>query len=356
MSGFFKSIGKIFGKILKVIIKIAPYALAAAAVIFTGGAALGLGFAAGGFAGAVGGVVSSLGLSAAVTGALTGAITSAGFGAALGFVTGGEKGMQKGALMGLLTGGVMGAVNPATFGIAKVANAAGNGFDVTTTTALANHGANTVSNLGNGIYSATPKGIAPVSLAPATPIPTLPGGLTEGSVDKLAFSPISTPGGATIAGAPGTQAAVTASQASGVGSGIGPQMSSVTVPQATAAGAVDATNLASAPAAKAGDFFSNLMGTTGGTGGGLTGLVGSVLQSVGGGNEYSQKSNAEVKAMEKLAKFAYGGVYAGKTDPFGIAGRTFAVPQPRYFYDKATNSVIDRQDPATAPPPPPAGG
>jgi hypothetical protein len=99
----------VFKSVVKTVLKIAPYALAAAAVVFTGGAALGI---LPTFGAAVGGLVSSLGLSAAVTGALTGAVTSAGFGAALGFVTGGKKGLQKGALMGLSPAACFGRGQP----------------------------------------------------------------------------------------------------------------------------------------------------------------------------------------------------------------------------------------------------
>jgi hypothetical protein len=42
VSKVFKSIGKIFKKVVKTVVKIAPFALAAAAVVFTGGAALGI--------------------------------------------------------------------------------------------------------------------------------------------------------------------------------------------------------------------------------------------------------------------------------------------------------------------------
>jgi hypothetical protein len=94
-----------------------------------------------------------------------------------------------------------------------------------------------------------------------------------------------------------------------------------------------------------GGFVSQLLGGGGGVGGNLMGLVGSVLKSVGGGDDDYAKAEEQ---REKLAKFAYGGVYAGKTDPFGI--QTLGqVPQPRYVYDKATGNIIDRQQPQMAP-------
>lgn len=93
MSGLFKSIGKVFKKAVKVIKKIAVPALAVAAVVFTGGAALGVLPA---MSSALGGVVSSLGLSSGLTSALTTGLTNAGFGALLGG--------KKGALMGFGSG------------------------------------------------------------------------------------------------------------------------------------------------------------------------------------------------------------------------------------------------------------
>lgn len=93
MSGLFKSIGKVFKKAVKVIKKIAVPALAVAAVVFTGGAALG---ALPTMSSALGGVVSSLGLSSGLTSALTTGLTNAGFGALLGG--------KKGALMGFGSG------------------------------------------------------------------------------------------------------------------------------------------------------------------------------------------------------------------------------------------------------------
>lgn len=107
MSGAIKAIGKVFRKVVKTVKKIAPFALAAAAVVFTGGAALG---ALPTFGSAVSGLVGSAGLSGALGTAVTGAITNAGFGAAIGGLTGGTKGMKTGALMGAVTGGLMGPI------------------------------------------------------------------------------------------------------------------------------------------------------------------------------------------------------------------------------------------------------
>jgi hypothetical protein len=107
MSGVFHAIGKVFKKVVKVAKVVLPLALAAAAVVFTGGAALGVLPA---FSTVVGGLVGSLGVGSVLAPILTGAITNAGFGSALGLVTGGVKGSQKGAIIGGLLGGVGGAL------------------------------------------------------------------------------------------------------------------------------------------------------------------------------------------------------------------------------------------------------
>jgi hypothetical protein len=367
VSGIFKSIGKIFKSIVKTVIKIAPYALAAAAVVFTGGAALGL---LPTFAAAVGGVVSSLGLSAAVTGALTGAVTSAGFGAALGFVTGGTRGMQKGALMGLLTGGVMGAVNPAMFGVVKGADGL-----VTTTNALAHggdafgaagKGAFSVVKGADGLYSSVPKGIAPVSPSLTAPPAARLNGPDLSTVAKGLPDLPTAPMSDNIQGisdylgqsaADGSQAAVTQA-----GQGIAPLAATQPIPAAAPA-ATDATSFMNptTSAAKAADAIQTIQGSTGGVGGipasggnildllgKNPGLIGSVLQGLGGNSQnksISKQYAEEYKLREKLAQMAYGGVYAGKTDPFGIGNTSYAIPQPRYVYDAASKTVIDRQQP-----------
>lgn len=374
MSGIFKAIGKVFSKIVSVVVKIAPFALAAAAVVFTGGAALGL---LPTFGAAVGGLVSSLGLSAAVTGALTGAITSAGFGAALGFITGGTKGMQKGALFGALSGGVLGAINPTTFGIVK---------DPIT------GGVTTAHDLATGAAAAgeAAKGIAPISSDMLNPsvAPSLSysgGSLTDvvnslpqlpGDASNAALSQAATLGDASQAE---SQAAVTqaTSQAAPVAQGIAPLSTQGTgvavdggtmnspmsvspdianpqvassLPGTTGPGGVSsdfyttpATGVSQATAARPGNILSNLLGGTGGVGGNTTGLIGSVLQALGP-NQYNQQANAEVKAREQLGTWAYGGS-AGNANGMTPADLG-AVPMPRYYYDKATNTVIDRQQPA----------
>lgn len=105
MSGVVKSVKKVFKKALPVI----AIALAVVAVVFTGGAALGL---APTWGAAVSGAVSSMGATGVVGGVLSGAVTGAGYGAAVGgglaLATGGD--VKKGATQGLLTGAVTGGV------------------------------------------------------------------------------------------------------------------------------------------------------------------------------------------------------------------------------------------------------
>lgn len=117
MSGFLKSIGKVFKSVFKVVKKILPYALAIGAVVLTGGAALGvLPAMSTMMAGAVGG----LGLSAGVMGALTSAVTMAGIGGGIGLLTGGKKGLLKGALLGGVAGaagGLLGVTGGGAMGL-----------------------------------------------------------------------------------------------------------------------------------------------------------------------------------------------------------------------------------------------
>ena len=351
MSKVFKAIGKVFKKVVKVAIKIAPYALAAAAVVFTGGAALGI---LPTFSAAVGGLVSSLGLSAAVTGALTGAVTSAGFGAALGFITGGKKGLKKGALMGALTGGVLGAVSPATFGIVKGADGI-----VTTTHQLAGQAANAAS-----------KGIAPVSAEIANPqiagslnAPTLSD--VYGSLPQLEGTlPIAQETAAVLGDVAqaGSQAAVeqagqgVQSLSESIKNGIAPVSSDLLNPQPLASlGTSDPSQFLTSPANAVSaataegskGILSTLLGGSGGVGSNLTGLVGSVLQSIGKNDEYDDAAKAEVKARKDMANFAYGGVYTGNPNLLTTA-MPAAIPQPRYYYDKNTNEIVDRQQPQGA--------
>lgn len=122
MSGVMKGVKKAFKKVGKVVKKVAPYALAAGAVVFTAGSALGLPAMAGGWGGAVAKGLGAVGISGSsgIAGALTGAITQAGYGAAVGGIgslaSGGDfaDGATAGALAGGLSGGVMGGIGMPT--------------------------------------------------------------------------------------------------------------------------------------------------------------------------------------------------------------------------------------------------
>lgn len=115
--GLFSGLKKVFKKVTKVLVKVAPIALLAGAAIFTGGAALGLAPFAGGWGAAAAGFASNLGLTGTLGSVVTGAVTQAGYGALVGggisAVTGGNfiKGAQYGALAGAVTGGVTGGIN-----------------------------------------------------------------------------------------------------------------------------------------------------------------------------------------------------------------------------------------------------
>jgi hypothetical protein len=122
MSGLFKSIGKIFKKVVPFLKKIALPALAIAAVVVTGGAALGL---LPGIAG-LGGLAASLGASPLVAGILSAAGTGATIGAITGFVTTGKlSGAIHGATTGLLTGAAAGGISAAIGGVTGTAAGAG---------------------------------------------------------------------------------------------------------------------------------------------------------------------------------------------------------------------------------------
>lgn len=118
MSKIIKGVKKVFQKIVPVIKKVAPYALAIGAIVFTAGAALGatgiLGMGWGGAAAALGGAAGG----GTIGGVIAGAMTQAGWGALSGGLIskaqGGSflKGAQAGALTGAVTGGVMGGLNP----------------------------------------------------------------------------------------------------------------------------------------------------------------------------------------------------------------------------------------------------
>lgn len=110
MSGLIKGIGKAFKAVLKVAKVVVPIALAIGAVVFTGGAALGLTLPTWGAA--VASVFGTTGLGAIAAGAVTWAGYGAVLGAATSAITGKNviKGMQVGALTGAVSGGILGGV------------------------------------------------------------------------------------------------------------------------------------------------------------------------------------------------------------------------------------------------------
>lgn len=127
--GMFSGVKKAFKKITtNKVFMIAAVAVAAAAVVFTAGAALGVAPLAAGCGGAMTGLAGSMGLTGTAASVVAGALTQAGYGAAIGFAGGGlmsslsggsfMKGAMQGAGAGLLTGavtgGITGAIAPAT--------------------------------------------------------------------------------------------------------------------------------------------------------------------------------------------------------------------------------------------------
>jgi hypothetical protein len=118
MSGVVKSIGKVFRRVAKAAVRIAPVALAAGALLFTAGSALGVtgGMGWGQAAASIGKVFGEGTFANVVTGAVTQAGYGALAGAATAAVSGGDplQGAQAGALGGAVTGGVMGGMGLGT--------------------------------------------------------------------------------------------------------------------------------------------------------------------------------------------------------------------------------------------------
>lgn len=306
MSNPLKSIGKIFKKVVKVVMKVAPFALAAAAVIFTGGAALGLPFAAGGFSAAMGSVVSAIGISGPIAGILGGALTGAGMGAAVGGILGGKKGLKAGFLTGAVTGGFMGALNPGMTGVMKNPTT---GAWTTKGAWAASQAGNTAAASSTGAVSGG-GGLAPSPIAPgAAPVTPLTAGGGSGFQPLTSLAPSNA--GSSLGGYNFSQYVGNGGGATGVGSG------------AAAGGG----------------------GGIGGFFGQNPGLAGQLLQTVGGVLGGGGEGDAERKLMKqkyeeerKMAEFAYGGVYAGRDNPFGV--QPYAPPPPgRWRYNPATNAV-----------------
>lgn len=192
MSGVLKSVGKVFKKVVKAVVKWAPVILAVGAVVFTAGAALG---ALPAWGTAISSVTSSLGLSSGLTSVLTGAVTQAGFGAAIGAagaaVTGKDifKGAGLGAAAGAVTGGITGFMSAPAAAAAPAAGAAP---------------ATTLPGTGTGLLPASldAAGAAPGALATANPA-TFSGTLPAAGVTSPLPAAAASAAPAAAAAAPG---------------------------------------------------------------------------------------------------------------------------------------------------------
>lgn len=113
MSGVVKGVKKVFKKVVKTAKKILPAALGIGALVFTGGAAMGV---LPSWGTAITNLTQSLGGESTLTNVLAGAVTQAGYGAVLGAgtaaLTGGDigEGAGVGAAVGAVSGGVMGGM------------------------------------------------------------------------------------------------------------------------------------------------------------------------------------------------------------------------------------------------------
>lgn len=169
MSGVVKTVKKVFKKTMNVVKKVAPIALGVGALVFTGGAALGLPALAGGFGGAVSSALGAVGVNAtgALGSVLTGAVTQAGYGAAIGGVTsmvsGGDfaDGAKTGAAAGAVTGGLTGALGSATRAVSGAAQG------VTGQPTIATKNLPSLAN-GSGPLARPENLVAAVDSAPAT--------------------------------------------------------------------------------------------------------------------------------------------------------------------------------------------
>jgi hypothetical protein len=323
MSNPLKGIGKVFKKVLKVAKIVVPIALAAAAVVFTGGAALGV---LPTFAGAIGGVVGGLGLSAGAATMLTGAIAGAGFGAALGGaagLAGGKnvlKAMQSGALVGGITGGLMPGMVP---GVSKVATGFANAAQLST---MANAPAGgLLSGLGQ-----TATGIA----APAAPA------VGASGVDFIQGAKL--PGIAPPAGAPA------------VGTGIDTATRSASFLGASSAPASTLSSAVPAIPTGGGGLLSNpLLASQ------LIGGVSSALAP----NEAKQTAKARADAEQEMGYYAYGGgdsngkkaggllagVYSSNPNPFGAKPYapaptfepTYTPRTTRWQWDPVKSTIVE---------------
>lgn len=360
MSGVLKGIGKVFKKVLKVAKVVLPIALAIGAVVFTGGAALGV---LPTFAGAIGGVVTSLGIGGAVGGALTGAIVSAGFGSAIGGATAAAtgkpilKGMQTGALTGAVTGGVMGALNPATFGIIKTAEGwtTANALRTGSTFGAAGSGNQIAKDATSGLWSRVGNDAVGTGFTPPGNLADAPG--TVQTVDPNTGQPWAAAkgtglnAGGAVPGSSNLPSMDSLSAASRAEMGLPAAPTASTPPAALSGNVVTPTAQAVVPGVQqvAGNVVQAAAAPAStGLFGGMDPLVqASLLRGVGGflsgGGESEAVEAVRARAEEERAsaEAAYGGVYAGRENPFGLV--TYQPPPRRWYFDPNTSSIQERR-------------
>jgi hypothetical protein len=190
---FFRKVSKVFRKVTSSKIgKVIGGALAIGAIVFTGGAALGLAPMAGGWGAAMGSLAGTLGLTGTLGSVLTGAFTMAGYGAALGGIgslaMGGDffQGAAGGALIGGATGGLMGGMGFATDPLAGAFGDAG---------------------AASGATPATPATSSVTGASAATNAPTVSGGALSSPMTGPQFASAGAAAPVSTAGTPFTTAA-----------------------------------------------------------------------------------------------------------------------------------------------------
>lgn len=328
MSGIGKFLGNVFKAVVKVAKVVLPIALGVGAILFTGGAALGLtGVLAGGWGGAAAGITSALGLADTGIGAvLTSAITTAGYGAVAGgavaAATGQNvlKGIETGAASGAILGGVTGGIGAITADAIAPVTVTPQAFTGLDSTVAADAGAASSGAAGAVTADAAPLGAAVTTsdLAPATAAPAAASGAGSSVASALPLE--------TVTSSAAAPAAATASSgAAGVAGGAA----------------------AASPSIFRG--LTNDLGLTNpenanGTGGGLTAdgktVLGDVISGVGKGLLAPAPDAAE-KDYQKFVtgNYAQTGAPAAfqglSSDPSGVVARTGAgLPQPAQAYNK----------------------
>lgn len=194
MSGIAKGVKKVFKKVGKVAKKILPFALPAAAAVFTIGGALGLTPT---FGGAIGGLMGKMGMTGTLGKVLGGAMTHAGVaglaGGAIGGLAGGGKGLRKGLAFGQLAGAVSGGVSGLMSAGTPAVAGASQASQATAATAPRDISASTRAMTGIGMagggslpgqspvssFTPSPGGLAAAS-APATGMGWSPPGMPAG--------------------------------------------------------------------------------------------------------------------------------------------------------------------------------